>query len=148
MVLACEFLMNKRIQLFFLALVFVQGLHSIEEYSNKLYEVFEFTNNVCKMINPDPRVGFVIGNVIFFVFGLLCYLVPVRMGWPSGRFFIWLWIVIEVLNGILHPAVAFSRGGYFPGVETAPFLLVLALWLAVLLVKESATEDFGKMSHP
>ena len=33
--------------------------------------------------------------------------------------------------------VAFSRGGYFPGVVTAPPLLLFAAWLAVLQTREA-----------
>ena len=42
------------------------------------------------------------------------------------------WTILEVGNGIGHLAIALSRAGYFPGVVTAPLLVVFALWLAIL----------------
>jgi hypothetical protein len=47
--------------------------------------------------------------------------------------FVWFWTLLEIGNGIGHLVLAASRGGYFPGAATAPFLLLTAGWLAVLL---------------
>lgn len=51
---------------------------------------------------------------------------------------IWVWVVVELINGAVHPAVALFRGGYFPGVATAPVLLVLAVFLATRLRRDPA----------
>jgi hypothetical protein len=40
---------------------------------------------------------------------------------------------MEVLNGIGHSLWSLRRGGYTPGVATAPVLLVLAVYLALQL---------------
>jgi hypothetical protein len=45
----------------------------------------------------------------------------------------WVWAVIETINGLGHPLWSLRQGGYTPGVATAPVLLVLALYLAVQL---------------
>jgi hypothetical protein len=51
----------------------------------------------------------------------------------------WIWVVVELINGIGHPLWAFQIGGYAPGVATAPVLLVLALLVArELLRRDSA----------
>jgi hypothetical protein len=42
----------------------------------------------------------------------------------------WLWAVIEIINGIVHPLWSLWEGGYTPGLATAPLLLVLAVYLA------------------
>ena len=42
---------------------------------------------------------------------------------------------LELGNGIGHSVMALSRGGYFPGVATAPFLLLFARWLAILQMR-------------
>jgi hypothetical protein len=47
----------------------------------------------------------------------------------------WLWTILELLNGMSHWAIALSRGGYFPGIVTAPLLLLFAGWLATIQVK-------------
>jgi hypothetical protein len=69
--------------------------------------------------------------------------VPVRSGWHAARGFIWFWTILEMGNGIGHSALALSRGGYFPGVVTAPLLLVFAVWLAVLQVRQVARHGFN-----
>jgi hypothetical protein len=43
---------------------------------------------------------------------------------------VWIWIAIELVNGVGHPLWSLVQGGYTPGVVTAPILLVLALVLA------------------
>jgi hypothetical protein len=54
----------------------------------------------------------------------------VRRGRPSAAGLVWLWIGIELVNGVGHPLWSYLQGGYTPGVATAPVLLVLALGLA------------------
>jgi hypothetical protein len=117
----------------FLLLVLAQTAHSIEEYTTGLYETLAFAGFVSGLVADDLGVGFAIINSAFIAFGLWCYFVPVRLGWPSARGWAWLWIVVELGNAILHTGLAFSTGGYFPGVLTAPLLFVVAAWLAFLL---------------
>jgi hypothetical protein len=62
---------------------------------------------------------------------------PVRKEWPSATAFIWFWIVLEIINGIGHPAWTLRQGGYTPGVLTAPILLVIALYLIILLRRQA-----------
>jgi hypothetical protein len=66
------------------------------------------------------------------LFGLWCWSVPVRSGWRAARGIIWFWIILEICNGVGHSALAVSQGGYFPGVSTAPLLLLFASWTAIL----------------
>jgi len=42
----------------------------------------------------------------------------------------WLWIIVELCNGIVHPAWSIAQGGYTPGVVTAPVVFVLAILVA------------------
>jgi len=114
----------------FLALVLVQGLHSIEEYVFRLYDVFPPARFVSGLFSTDLRRGFVIFNCGLFAFGLWTYEWPVRRGWRAAEALVWLWIGIELVNGIGHPAWSLVERGYTPGVATAPLLLVLALLLA------------------
>ena len=114
----------------FLALVVVQALHSLEEYAFRLYEVFPPARFVSGLFSNDLARGFVIFNFGLVAFGLWCYLWPVRRGWPSAIPLAWLWVGIELVNGIGHPSWSLLRGGYTPGVVTALALLWLALSLA------------------
>ena len=113
----------------FLALIMVQALHSVEEYRGGLYEVFPPARFVSGLISQNLEHGFVIFNVALVGFGLWCFLEPIRRGWPSAVFFVWLWVALELVNGVGHLSWTLAELRYTPGVATAPFLLVLALYL-------------------
>ena len=119
-----------RFQLSFVALVAAQGAHSVEEYLGHLYDVFPPARAVSGLISRDLERGFVIFNVALVTFGLWCFIAPVRGQWPSAIPLVWLWVVIELINGIGHPLWTLAERSYTPGVATAPFLLFLALYLA------------------
>lgn len=120
----------------FLALVSVQALHSVEEYVFRLYDVFPPARLVSGLFSSDLRRGFIVFNVLLVCFGFWCYLFPVRRGWPSAVLFAWVWVGIELVNGVGHPAWSLLRRGYTPGVATALVLLPLALSLAGRLRSE------------
>jgi len=119
-----------RFQSSFFALVTVQAAHSVEEYIGHLYDVFPPARFVSGLISQDHQRGFVIVNVALVAFGFLCALGPVRRGWPSATAVAWFWVVIELVNGMGHPLWSLAQRRYTPGVATAPFLLLLALYLA------------------
>lgn len=116
----------------FLLLILAQAAHSVEEYVTRLYEVFLPARLVSSLISNDLALGFLVANVVLVVFGLWCWAVPVRSGWRQAHGLVWFWTLLELGNGIGHLSLAIARKGYFPGVATAPFLLVCAVWLAVL----------------
>lgn len=122
----------------FLALVCVQAMHSVEEYAFRLYDVFPPARMVSRLISADLRLGFLIFNVALVAFGFACWLGPVRRGWPSAVPLAWVWVAIELLNGIGHPIWSMMRGGYTPGVVTGLVLLPLALLLARELIAQPA----------
>jgi len=107
-----------------------QAAHSLEEYVGRLYDVFPPARAVSALISSNRERGFVIFNVALVAFGAWCYLWPVRRAWGVAVPLAWLWVGIELLNGIGHPAWSLIRRGYTPGVITAVPLLVLALLLA------------------
>src|SRR4029077_8510057 len=123
---------DHRTQLMFLFLILAQGAHSIEEYVTRLYEVFAPARFVSGLVSKDLALGFLVVNFALVTFGLWCWAVPVRSGWHAARGLVWFWTILELGNGIGHLAIALSRAGYFPGVVTAPLLVVFALWLAIL----------------
>lgn len=130
--------MNQRTKLTFLALVLFQAVHSVEEYFFRLYDVFAPARFVSGLISDDLRTGFIAFNAALVSFGLWCYLVPVRRGATSAVGFIWIWIVIELVNGIGHPLWSLTQQSYTPGVATAPALLSLALYLAWQVSRDSS----------
>jgi hypothetical protein len=129
--------LNRRTQLVFLFLILAQAAHSIEEYVTKLYEVFAPARFVSSLVSNNLAVGFVMANAVLVAFGLWCWAVPVRSGWRAAGGLVWFWTILELGNGLGHSFLAFRRGGYFPGVATAPLLLLFAAWLAVLQTRQS-----------
>lgn len=121
--------MGTRITTLFLILVLLQALHSVEEYLGKLWEVFPPARFLTGMISNKHETGFLIINIGLFLFGLWCWLFPVRKNYTSAAGFIWLWIIIEMINGIGHPLWSLIQLNYEPGLITAPFLLVISILL-------------------
>jgi hypothetical protein len=131
--------MDRRSQLALLALVVAQAAHSIEEFAFALYAVFPPARLASSLVSTDLATGFAVLNTLIVLFGVWCYVVPVRSGWPSARALAWLWVAIELVNGVGHPVMALRAGGYFPGAGTAPLLLALATILAALLLRTRAS---------
>lgn len=118
-----------RFQATFLGLMVAQVAHSAEEYLGRLYEVFAPARFVSGMLSQDLERGFLIFNVALVLFGFWCFLWPVRRGWLSAVPLAWLWVAIELLNGIGHPLWSLQQRRYTPGVATAVILLIIALYL-------------------
>jgi Protein of unknown function with HXXEE motif len=132
-----------RLQLTFLAVIVAQAAHSLEEYRGRLYDVFPPARFVSGAITSDRERGFVTLNVSILAFGAWCWFWPVRRHWRSAIGLAWVWAVVEVLNGIGHSAWSLMRGGYTPGVATAPSLLALALTLGAQLVNATRPDAAG-----
>jgi uncharacterized protein with HXXEE motif len=135
--------MNPRSRSVFLALILAQAAHSVEEYVFRLYDVFAPARFISSLFSDDLATGFAIFNAGLVLFGLLCYVAWVRPGRPAARALAWLWIVIELVNGIGHPAIALAQGAYFPGVLTAPVLLALSIYLALRMTRDLAAPKPG-----
>ncbi|HKS54054.1 MAG TPA: HXXEE domain-containing protein [Steroidobacteraceae bacterium] len=127
-----------RVQYAFGALVLAQALHSTEEVIGRLWETFPPARFVSSLVSNDLASAFLFLNVCIFVFGALCYFGPVRRHWAIATPILWLWIVVEMINGIGHPLWCVLQRGYVAGVITAPILLVLALYLARNLRQSAA----------
>lgn len=121
--------MDSRSKIFFLILVLVQGLHSVEEYIGRLWEIFPPLRFLSGLISENPETGFLIINIGFFIFGIWCWFFPVLRNYNYARGLIWFWIVIEMINGIGHPFWALYEREYVPGVVTALILLILSIYL-------------------
>ena len=132
-----------RFQLSFLALVATQAAHSFEEYRGRLYEVFAPARIVSGLISNDLERGFVIANLTLVAFGFWCFLWPIRQDWRVAVRLAWIWVGIELINGIGHPLWSLRMAGYTPGVATAPLLLALAVYLAIQLRAENPTSRVG-----
>ena len=121
--------MVQKIKWVFLVLVLVQGVHSIEEYVGELWENFPPARVLCGLVSDNLVTGFLIINIGLFVFGLWCWLFPIRKNYFYGQFLIWFWIVLELVNGIGHTIWTLMQKEYTPGILTSPILLVIAIIL-------------------
>ena len=75
---------SRRSQLWFLLLVIVQTMHSIEEYATELYLNLASARYVSGLISEDLGLGFAFANTLIVGFGLWCYFVPIRAGFRAG----------------------------------------------------------------
>ena len=119
----------------FLLLILAQAAHSIEEYVFRLYDVFAPARFVSGLVGVDRAAGFVVANSLLVLFGLWCWAMRVRPQRKGARGLAWFWAVLELANGLAHLGLAIASGGYFPGLATAPLLLVVAASLARRLVR-------------
>ena len=120
--------MRRRVVLFAMLLA-AQGLHSIEEYAGRLWDVLPPARFISGLFSSDLPRGFLIFNVAFMVFGILCLAGPVTREWPSARPVVWGWSLVEIVNGVGHVLLTFAQRAYFPGAITAPLLIVFATLL-------------------
>jgi len=134
-----------RFRLTFAALILVQAAHSVEEYMGRLWDSFPPARLLTGLISPDREWSFVTLNVLLIAFGLWCLLWPVRREWPSAVYLGWAWVIVEAINGIVHPLWTLREGGYTPGVATAPLLLVLAVCLGYQLRKGAAVKQVARI---
>ena len=119
-----------RVQVTLGAVVLAQAAHSAEDYVGRLWESFPPARFVSGLVSDNLERGFLLANVLLVAFGLWAWLGPVRRKEPLGELMAWIWVAIEVVNGIGHPLWALQQGTYTPGLATAPLLVVLALFLA------------------
>jgi hypothetical protein len=127
-----------RVATVFGALVLAQAAHSTEESIWRLWESFPPARFAAGLVSNDLARGFVFLNVCIVAFGVWCYFWPVRRGWSVAAPILWLWIVVETINGIVHPVWSVIQGGYTPGVVTALMLAPLALYLAKQVLASSS----------
>jgi len=117
----------------------IQAAHSIEEYKGRLWESFAPAAFMSSIIPSNHELGFVLVNCALLAFGLWC-VVAVRRSAPYAVGLMWIWIVIELVNGIGHPLWSILQRGYTPGLLTAPLLLLLFLSLVFQMRRERQEE--------
>ena len=130
--------MSRRSKLLFLLLIAVQAAHSVEEYTGRLYEVFSPARFVSGLVSENLWVGFVVVNAAVIAVGAWCYFGPIRSGLSASWVVAWLWLTIELANGIGHISIAVWEWRYFPGALTAVGLVVAAVSLALSLRTDRA----------
>lgn len=121
--------MNPSIKYGFLLLVLTQTLHSLEEYYFSLWTVLAPARFISALLSDDLAFGFAIINSAVVVFGFWTYLYPVSRKWASLGLFLWSWCAVELANGLAHIVFAAQAQVYFPGLYTAPLLVLLSCYI-------------------
>lgn len=127
----------------FLLLILTQAAHSLEEYFGALWDALTPARAVSGLFSQDLPTGFAIANTLIVLLGVLCYLGPVRRCWQSATAVAWFWAILELSNGIGHSLFALDAGGYFPGVYTAPLLIVFSLLVIHRLLQRRGEGSAG-----
>lgn len=89
----------------------MQAAHSAEEYAGRLWETFPPAAYLTGLVSADRDRAFLLLNAAIVVFGVWC------LFWRA------------------------RQRAYTPGLVTAPFLLVLALSLAVQMMRVSTAPE-------
>ena len=127
--------MDSRSRATFGLLIAVQAAHSVEEYAFRLFDVFAPARFVSGLFSSNLATGFAIVNIGIILVGFWCYLARVRNAHAGDRSYAWFWTCLEFGNGVGHVVFAGVRGGYFPGVLTAPLLIGASSYLAARLAR-------------
>ena len=121
-------------------MILAQAAHSVEEQVYRLFDVFAPARFVSSLFGSDHALGFALANALLVGFGAWCYVARVRPSRPGARGYAWFWTGLEAVNGVSHVFFAIVRGGYFPGVATAPLLLATAAYLGASLTSAGRTK--------
>ncbi len=123
----------RRANRLFLVLVLLQALHSVEEYAFRFYEIFPPARYLNRLFPGIARPGFIIFNALLIVFGLAGWRYAMQPDRGGARAVVWIWVVIELYNGVAHIVWAIMIGGYNPGLYSAPALALVAGWLGYVM---------------
>ncbi len=117
---------DERFKRTFLFLAITQALHSLEEYAFELWEYLNPARFLSGLVSEDLPFGFAVINSAIVALIFWSYATLLRHSIPTVSKIAWFWAILETLNGAGHLWFGFSTGGYFPGLYTAPFLLIFA----------------------
>jgi len=118
----------------FLSLAVTKAAHSIEEFYFRLFDVFAPARYVSRLISDDLALGFAVINTLIVVFVFWTYFRRVRPAAGCTTAWMWGWSLLEFGNGNGHFIFAADADAYFPGLFTAPFLVLFSLALMYRLV--------------
>jgi hypothetical protein len=124
--------MNSNIPLTFLLLVILQAIHSVEEFSFRLYERFPPMRFLYRNAPHLAKPAFAISNALLVFIGLVCFYYWVRPARKGAMVVVWVWIIIESLNVVAHLVWAALIGGYNPGLVTGVLFVPVLIYLCSL----------------
>ena len=123
-----------RFQAAFGALVPAQAVHSVEEYVGRLWESFPPARFLTGLIGKTSSADSWSSRCRWWHSGSGAFSDPCV--WDRRPPLPWVWVAMDVINGIGHSRWTLRQGGYTPGVATAPVLLALTVYLALQLSRK------------
>ena len=129
-----------------------QVAHSIEETVSQLYLKFAEMSEAIHHLFPWFPV-FEISSDLFaalnyILIGLILGALPsAHQGTSLGFTLMWVWGIIELLNGLFHISTWIVTGSYFPGGYTGPIFFVISLMFLLKLRSVCRPEQLKKPSQ-
>lgn len=124
----------------FLLLAFLQALHSLEEYVFELWDYLAPARIISGLVSDNLAVGFAAANAVIVALIFWTWYSAVGKGTSGSRGLVWFWAILETLNGAGHIGFGLSAGGYFPGLYSAPLLLLTGAYLLIELGRAKTRE--------
>ena len=103
----------------------IQSAHFVEEWVTGFHVRFPALLD----LDPMPLSFFVAFNLAWIAIWIVS--IPfLRVGRRAAFFAAWFLAIAAILNGVAHPMMALSSGGYFPGLITSPAIGIagVILW--------------------
>jgi len=110
----------------------VQCAHFAEEWATGFHIRFPALFG----LDPLPLPLFVTFNLVWIVLWFAS-VKPLRAAHKGAYFAAWFLALAGALNGIAHPLMAASVGGYFPGLISSPFIGAAGIYLWRQLLSSS-----------
>lgn len=109
-----------------------QVIHSIEETLSQLYLQLNSMITILHQHFPwFPLIEIsadIFASINYLLLALILASVPAaEKGNRTGFFFMWLWAIVELLNGAFHIGTWVYLKHYFPGGISGPILFVLSI---------------------
>jgi hypothetical protein len=119
---------ERTLRLFLIGLA-AQSLHFMEEF------VARFQDRFPALLGLEPWSAnfFVIFNSSWLCVWILSA-IGLRKGYRVAFFPVWFFAIAAIANGIVHPILAISARGYFPGLITSPLVGVAGVLLFLRLL--------------
>lgn len=124
----------RRLQLVGSLLVLLQVTHFAEEYLFHFYVRFPELLGLA----PWPEEFFVAFNLFWLVMWVAAIANIDRIP-RIALFLLWFLAIASAVNGIAHPLLSLTAGGYFPGLWTSPFVGILGVILLYSLTSATTT---------
>jgi len=114
----------------------VQCVHFAEEWATGFHIRFPALFG----LEPLSLPLFVTFNLVLIVLWFLS-IKPLQSARKAAFLAAWFLALAGTLNGIAHPLMAVSVGGYFPGLISSPFIGVAGIYLWKQLLRSSSAES-------